>query len=392
MESQLPPTAGPSTSSKGPAANLAARRAAGEVHADPVQEKVVERLQAIYGQLVALQDHPAPKAGFLARLGFGHAPAPTVGPRGLYIWGPVGRGKSMLMDLFFADVPMQKKRRVHFHEFMLEVQERLHRRREELASKGAPPEADTIVPIARQIASETRLLCFDEFQVTNIADAMILARLFETLFDEGLTVIATSNRKPDDLYKDGLQRERFVPFIELVKQRLDVIELGGDHDYRMDRLRNFDVYLTPFGAWANAKLDEAFRAMSGGADGEPRVLRTQGRDVEIPRAAPGVAMAHFLDWCDRPMGAADFLCIAANFHTVIVADVPKMGPESQDQAVRFVTMIDEFYEKKVKFICSAATAPSGLYLEGDGSFEFQRTVSRLMEMQSPEYLTLEHIA
>ena len=393
MESQLPPTAGPSTTtSKGPAANLAARRNAGEVHADPVQEKVVQKLQAIYEQLVAMADHPAPKPGFFARLGLAPAAKPPAGPRGLYIWGPVGRGKSMLMDLFFADVPMARKRRVHFHEFMLEVQERLHRRREELAAKGAPPEADTIVPIAKQIASETRLLCFDEFQVTNIADAMILARLFEVLFDEGLTVIATSNRKPDDLYKDGLQRERFLPFIDLVKERLEVLELGGDHDYRLDRLRNFDVYLTPLGAWANAKLDEAFRALSGGADGEPRVLRTQGRDVEIPRAAPGVAMADFLDWCAKPMGAADFICIAANFHTVIVADIPRMGPDSQDKAVRFVTMIDEFYEKKVKFICSAATAPSGLYREGDGVFEFQRTVSRLMEMQSPEYLALDHIA
>jgi len=392
MESQLPPTAGPTTVNKGPAANLAARRAAGEVHADPVQERVVQKLQSIYERFVAMADHPAPKPGLFARLGLKQAAPPPAGPRGLYIWGPVGRGKSMLMDLFFADAPMQKKRRVHFHEFMLEVQDRLHRRREELSAKGAPPEADTIVPIARQIASETRLLCFDEFQVTNIADAMILARLFEVLFDEGLTVIATSNRKPDDLYKDGLQRERFVPFIELVKQRLDVMELGGDHDYRLDRLRNFDVYLTPLGAWANAKLDEAFRALSGGADGEPRVLRTQGRDVEIPRAAPGVAMADFLDWCAKPMGAADFISIATNFHTVIVAGIPRLGPDSRDKAARFVTMIDEFYERKVKFVCSAAAAPSGLYPDGDGAFEFQRTVSRLMEMQSPEYLALEHIA
>jgi cell division protein ZapE len=393
MESQLPPTAGPTTStSKGPASNLAARRAAGEVHADPVQEKVVQKLQAIYEQLVAMADHPAPKPGFLARLGLGHAAKPPPGPRGLYIWGPVGRGKSMLMDLFFADAPVARKRRVHFHEFMLEVQARLHSRREKLAAEGAPPEADTIVPIAREIAQQTRLLCFDEFQVTNIADAMILARLFETLFGEGITVIATSNRKPDDLYKDGLQRDRFLPFIDLIKERLEILELGGEHDYRLDRLRNFDVYLTPSGAWANAKLDEAFRALSGGAEGEPRVLRTQGRDVDIPRAAPGVAMAHYLDWCARPMGAADFLCIAEHFHTVIVADIPRMGPDSQDKAARFVTMIDTFYEKKVKFLCSAATAPSGLYVEGDGAFEFQRTVSRLMEMQSPEYLALDHIA
>ena len=391
MDASTPSTTGPSILGKGPAANLAARRAAGEVHADPVQERVVLRLQAIYDRLAAAAAPHPPRRGLLARLGLVRAPKPPDGPHGLYIWGPVGRGKSMLMDLFFADAPVAKKRRVHFHEFMLEVQARLHNRREKLAAEGAPPEADTIVPIAREIAQQTRLLCFDEFQVTNIADAMILARLFETLFGEGITVIATSNRKPDDLYKDGLQRDRFLPFIDLIKQRLEILELGGNHDYRLDRLRNFDVYLTPSGAWANAKLDEAFRALSGGAEGEPRVLRTQGRDVDIPRAAPGVAMAHYLDWCAKPMGAADFLCIAEHFHTVIVADIPRMGPDSQDKAARFVTMIDTFYEKKVKFICSAATAPSGLYVEGDGAFEFQRTVSRLMEMQSPEYLALPHI-
>jgi cell division protein ZapE len=378
------------TTGQGPAANLAARRAAGQVHADPVQEKVVARLQAVHDQLLAMAKQPA-KPGFLARLGFGRAEKPADGPHGLYIWGPVGRGKSMLMDLFFADAPVAKKRRVHFHEFMLEVHDRLHRRREELAAQGAPPEADTIVPIAKAIAQDTRLLCFDEFQVTNIADAMILGRLFETLFEEGITVIATSNRAPDDLYKDGLQRDRFLPFIELVKQRLEILELGGGHDYRMDRLRNLDMYLTPLGAWAANKLDEAFRALADGADGEPRILRTQGRDVDVPRAAPGVAMAHYLDWCAKPMGAADFLCIAEHFHSVILAEIPRMGPDNRDKAARFVTMIDTFYEKKVKFICSAAAPPDKLYVDGDGAFEFQRTVSRLMEMQSPEYLALEHI-
>jgi cell division protein ZapE len=378
------------TTGKGPVANLAARRAAGQVRADPVQEKIVLRLQAVHEQLAALTHEPGRK-GFWARLGLGAAEKPATGPHGLYIWGPVGRGKSMLMDLFFADAPVAKKRRVHFHEFMLEVQARLHRRREELAAKGAPPEADTIVPIAREIAAQTRLLCFDEFQVTNIADAMILGRLFETLFDEGLTVIATSNRAPDDLYRNGLQRDRFLPFIELLKQRLEILELGGGHDYRMDRMRELDVYLTPLGSWASQKLDEAFRALSGGLDGDPRVLRTQGRDVPVPRAAPGVAMANYMDWCARPMGAADFLCIADHFHTVILGDIPKMGPDSQDKAARFVTMIDSFYERKVKFICSAAASPDKLYVEGDGAFEFQRTVSRLMEMQSPEYLALPHI-
>lgn len=385
MDSDTPSTG------KGPAANLAARRAAGQLHADPVQERIVRRLQTTYDQLVALNVRPA-RRGLLGWLGLGGADKPSTGPHGLYIWGPVGRGKSMLMDLFYADAPITRKRRVHFHEFMLEVHDRLHRRREELAAKGAPPEADTIVPIAKMIAQETRLLCFDEFQVTNIADAMILGRFFEVLFDEGVTVVSTSNRAPDDLYKNGLQRDRFLPFIELLKQRLEILELGGGKDYRMDRLRNLDMFLTPLGRWAEAKLDEAFRALSDGADGEPRVLRTQGRDVHIPRAAPGVAMAHYLDWCARPMGAADFLCIADHFHTVIVAEIPRMGPDSQDKASRFVTMIDTFYEKKVKFICSAAAPPAGLYVEGDGAFEFQRTVSRLMEMQSPEYLALEHIA
>ena len=385
MDSDTPSTG------KGPVANLAARRAAGQVRADPVQEKIVERLQAVHDQLAAMAAHAPAKQGFWARLGFGGPEKPPTGPHGLYIWGPVGRGKSMLMDLFFDDAPVAKKRRVHFHEFMLEVHDRLHRRREELAAQGAPPEADTIVPIATAIAQETRLLCFDEFQVTNIADAMILGRLFETLFEEGLTVIATSNRAPDDLYKNGLQRDRFLPFIELLKQRLEILELGGGRDYRMDRIRELDVYLTPLGAWATAKLDEAFRTLSGGADGEPRVLRTQGRDVPVPRAAPGVAMADYMDWCARPMGAADFLCIADHFHTVILAEIPKMGPDSQDKAARFVTMIDSFYERKVKFVCSAAASPGKLYTEGDGAFEFQRTVSRLMEMQSPEYLALPHI-
>lgn len=288
---------GPLVAKKGPLANLTACRAAGEIHADPVQEKVVLRLQAIYDQLVAMADQPVKPAGLLARLGLVSAPKPPDGPHGLYIWGPVGRGKSMLMDLFFADAPVAKKRRVHFHEFMLEVQARLHSRCEELAAKGASPESDTIVPIARQIAAETRLLCFDEFQVTNIADAMILGRLFETLFEEGITVIATSNRAPDDLYKNGLQRDRFLPFIELLKQRLEVLELGavtvaGQSHARVRSLPDAARRLGQRQARRSLSRPE-WAALTA----RWRVLRTQGRDVEVPRAAPGVAMAHFLDWC-----------------------------------------------------------------------------------------------
>jgi cell division protein ZapE len=384
MDVALPP-------GRGPLANLAAKRAAGEISADPVQETIVVHLQALHDRLTESAAAKPARIGFLERFGLARrAPAPA-GPHGIYIWGPVGRGKSMLMDLFFLDAPAALKRRVHFHEFMLEVHERLHVRREKLAASGAGAEADTIPPIAREIAHETRLLCFDEFQVTNIADAMILARLFETLFDEGVVVVATSNRPPDDLYKDGLQRERFLPFIALIKQRMEVLELGGGRDYRLARLRELDFYLTPLGAWADRKLDETFLALSGGTPGEPRVLRTQGRDVSVPRAAPGVAMADFVDWCAQPLGAADFLCIADHFHSVIVSGIPRMGPENRDKAARFVTMIDSFYERKVKLICSAATSPQSLYTDGDGAFEFQRTVSRLMEMQSPEYLALEHV-
>jgi len=376
------------TTGAGPIANLAARRAAGLVRADAVQERITERLQALHEALAARP--PASRPGLLARLGIGRKPA-AAGPRGVYVWGPVGRGKSMLMDLFFADAPEPLKRRVHFHEFMLEVHERLHRRRAELSARGEGPQADTIPPVARAIAARTRLLCFDEFQVTNIADAMILGRLFETLFDEGVVIVATSNRAPDDLYRGGLQRDRFLPFIDLAKRRLDVMELGGDRDYRMQRLRNLDVYLTPPGAWAEHKLAESFAQLTDGAEGQPRVLRTQGRDVPVPHAAPGVAMVGFTDWCARPMGPADFLCVAEHFHTVIMSGVPKLGPDSRDKAARFVTMIDAFYERKVKFICSAAAQPHLLYTDGDGAFEFQRTVSRLMEMQSPEYLALDHL-
>ena len=215
---------------------------------------------------------------------------------------------------------------------------------------------------------------------------MILGRLFETLFDEGITVIATSNRAPDDLYKNGLQRDRFLPFIELLKQRLEILELGGGHDYRMDRMRELDVYLTPLGAWADKKLDEAFRALSGGRDGEPRVLRTQGRDVPVPRAAPGVAMADYMDWCARPMGAADFLCIADHFHTVILAEHPEDGTRQPGQGRPLRHHDRQLLRAEGEVHLLAAASPDKLYTEGDGAFEFQRTVSRLMEMQSPEYL------
>jgi cell division protein ZapE len=379
------PQSMPPPTGKGPLANLEVRLAAGAVHADAEQRRVAERLQVLHE---ALRSARAARRSLLGRLGLGRK-ASTEGPAGIYIWGPVGTGKSMLMDLFFADAPVARKRRVHFHEFMLEVHQRLFDRRQQTAANGG--EADTIPPIARAIAAEARLLCFDEIQVTNIADAMILWRLFDTLFAEGVTVVATSNRVPDDLYKGGLQRDRFQPFIDLVKARLEVLPLDGGRDYRLRRLRQLDMYIAPSGTWADRKLEEAFVALTDGAKGGRRVLRTQGRDVVVPRAAPGVAFADFEEWCGRPLGAADYLCIAEHFHTVILRNVPRLTPRNRDRAWRFTTLIDGLYEKKVKLICSAEAAPDQLYVEGDGAFEFQRVVSRLMEMQSPEYLGLDHV-
>ncbi len=365
-----------------------ARLAAGHLRADPAQERVLVRLQGVLDRLAGAR--PA-RGGLLARLGLGRAGPKSNGPVGLYIWGPVGRGKSMLMDLFFEAAPVERKRRVHFHEFMLEVHERLHRRRQALIEKGAPPEADPIPPFARTLAAETRLLCFDEFQVTNIADAMILGRLFSTLFDEGVTVVATSNRAPDDLYKNGLQRDRFLPFIEMLKRRIEVEVLAGDQDYRLARLRDISVYVSPLGAMADRKLSEAFARLTDGATGEKRVLKTQGRDVIVPRWAQGVGWFTFEELCSRPLGAADYIAIAEHCHTVIVQDIPRLTFDRRNEAMRFVTLIDELYEHKVKLICSAAAMPQQLYTEGDGAFEFERTVSRLLEMQSRDYLAQHHV-
>ena len=260
-----------------------------------------------------------------------------------------------------------------------------------MIEKGAPPEADPIPPFARTIAAETRVLCFDEFQVTNIADAMILGRLFETLFDEGVTVVATSNRAPDDLYRNGLQRDRFLPFIALLKSRVEVQELAGDQDYRLARLRDISVYVSPLGKMADEKLADAFARLTDQATGEKRVLKTQGRDVVVPRWAQGVGWFTFEELCARPLGAADYIAIAGHCHTVIVQDIPKLTAERRNEAMRFITLIDELYEHKVKLICSAAAIPQQLYTEGDGAFEFERTVSRLLEMQSHEYLEQHHV-
>ena len=365
----------------GPITTYRARVAAGDIAGDPVQELAAEKLQSLHNALRTYRPASG-MAGWKARFGLGRRTEEP--PQGLYIFGPVGRGKSMLMDLFFETAPVDRKRRVHFNEFMLDVHDRLHRIRR--AAKGKPRDADLIAPLAEELADEAWLLCFDEFQVTNIADAMILRRLFEALFEAGIVVVATSNTPPGDLYAGGLQRDRFLPFIDILKARLDLLMLDGGRDYRLDRLAGRPVYHTPLGAAATAALDAAFSDLTDDAAGAPETVEVQGRTVEVPCAARGVARFTFDDLCARPLGAADYLALTRAFRTLIVDGIPAMGPDQRNEARRFITLIDTLYEAKTRFICAADAPPGDLYTAGHHAAEFQRTASRLIEMQSSAYL------
>ena len=367
---------------KGPLAAYRRKIEKGEIAADPAQARAAERLQHLAVELADWK--PGKKVGPFARLGFGKALTP---PEGVYIWGDVGRGKSMLMDLFFDHVRIRPKRRVHFHAFMLETHERIFNWRQREKS-GAVKGGDPIPPVAQEIAREATLLCFDEFQVQDIADASILGRLFTQLFDLGVIIVATSNIAPDRLYEGGLNRHRFLPFIDLVKERMDVVHLDSATDYRLDRMMGLPVYYTPLGAESRSALDRAFHRLTDKERGHPMTLALKGRAVEVPQAAHGVARFSFEELCARPLGAADYIKIAQSFHTVLIDDVPMMSPERRNEAKRFVTLIDALYEAKTKLIVSAAAEPSALYPKGDGAFAFERTVSRLMEMQSTDYMGL----
>ena len=357
----------------------------GSMRPDPAQADTLERLDALSDALLAARPRLFRKAG---------------APKGLYIWGDVGRGKSMLMDLFFHHTPFKNKTRIHFHAFMQDVHAFLNywrslsekeRKRSQWRVRGESLD-DPIGPAAAKIAASAKLLCFDEFQVTQITDAMILSRLFDALFARGITMVSTSNRPPDDLYKDGLNRQHFTPFIERLKQKCDTLNLASERDYRLDRLSEAPVWYTPLGPEADAALDAAWTRLTLCAEPETLSLNISGRTLPVPAHAGGLARFTFEDLCARPLGPADYLAIAARFHTLLIDHIPKLSPENKNEAIRFVTLIDALYEAKTNLIASAAAEPDALYTRGDGSFEFQRTASRLFEMRSTEYFALERVA
>ena len=362
-----------------------ARVAAGEIDSDPGQEHLVDRLQSLH---MALREgeETVPVLRRLSRI-LGSDRQGSDRPKGLYIHGPPGRGKSMLMDLFFESASVENRRRVHVHPFMQEIHARLHQWRQE---GSVSRNQDPLSRLAEEIAQASPLLCFDEFQVEAVADAMIVRRLFEAVLDLGVTIVATSNTAPDDLYAGGLQRERFLPFIDLLKQRMEVIQLGGETDYRRDRLKSVGVYHAPLGPESAAALDDVFERLTDGAIGEPEIISVQGRVIPVPQQARGVARFGFADLCEQPLGSADYWSIACQYQTVILSDIPQLSARERNAAKRFATLIETLYEQRTKLVCSAAALPDQLYVEGDGSAIFTRVASRLEEMQSEEYLSEPH--
>jgi len=357
----------------------------GAIEADPAQAEVADALASLERRLVTYK--PVRKQGLFGRL-FADKEEP---PRGLYIHGEVGRGKTMLMDLFFQHCPVVHKRRAHFHEFMADVHERIYGFRQSIA-RGELVDADVIGLTAQSIFDEAWLLCFDEFHVTDIADAMILGRLFTRLFDLGTIVVATSNVAPDDLYKGGLNRALFLPFIAQISDHMDVLRLDARTDFRLEKLAGIRMWLVPANREADAALDAAWIKLTGNAIGRPRDIPIKGRVLHVPCSAQGVARFFFSELCEKPLAASDYLILAHDYHTILIDRIPVMDYAQRNAAKRFVTLIDALYDNAVKLMASAAADPLSLYVatEGQEAMEFKRTSSRLIEMGSESYLALPH--
>jgi cell division protein ZapE len=357
----------------------------GAIEADPAQAEVADALAAMERRLSTYK--PARKQGLFGRL-FSDKSEP---PRGLYVHGEVGRGKTMLMDLFFQNCPVEHKRRAHFHEFMAEVHERIYGYRQNIA-RGELADADVIGLTAQAIFDQAWLLCFDEFHVTDIADAMILGRLFAKLFELGTVVVATSNVAPEDLYKGGLNRALFLPFIKQIADHMDVVRLDARTDFRLEKLAGVKMWLVPADVDARAALDKAWGRLTGNARCKSRDMMIKGRILHVPCSANGVARFGFADLCDKPLAASDYLRLAHDYHTILIDHVPVMDLAERNAAKRFITLIDTLYDNAVKLIASAEADPISLYIASDGieAMEFKRTSSRLIEMGSESYLALPH--
>ena len=371
----------------GPLPAYQAMIADGALAADPAQAHAVDRLQDLWERLRDYDPRPvsANGGGLLSRL-LRRQHAEEYVPTGLYLVGEVGRGKSMLMDLFFDTADVARKQRIHFHRFIQNVHTRIH-----AYKKANPDVSDPIPPLADQIAADAALLCFDEFQVNDIADAMILGRLFQALFDRGVVVVTTSNTAPDDLFKGQPGRDAFLPFIALIKQRLELLVMDGGRDYRRERMRGLRTWQVPVDEMSRRELDKAFLRLTGGSAIRPVTLTVMGRELLVPQASDGVARFDFDSLCNTALGAGDYLAIATNFHTLILDGIPRLSPDNYDQARRFIVLVDTLYDQRVKLIASADATPDKIYQRGENAKMFERTASRLDEMQSEDWLGLVHL-